>query len=98
MIEEIREGIELLPEGQRKRALDLWLREELMPRFESRILPVDSDVADRCGRIVARCKASGFNPDAMEALIAATAITHGLTMVTLNRRHFEELGVQQVSF
>ena len=47
---EIRFGIERLAPGRRRTRLDQWLLEELPERFEGRIVLVDEQVADACGR------------------------------------------------
>lgn len=87
---ELRRGIERLPGGPRRRRLDEWLRRELPLRFESRIVGVDGAIADEWGRLVARRVARGRAIQAMDALIAATAQVHGLTLVTRNSADFEE--------
>jgi len=97
-LEEIRERIELLPQGRRKRNLDTWLARDLPERFAGRIIPIDDAIADRCGRMVASCRSEGSNPDALDALIAATALVHGMTVVTLNRKHFEPFPVSLITF
>src|SRR5207244_11985366 len=53
-ITELRYGIERLATGRRRDRLDGWLRKDLRERFEGRILPVDLEIADTCGRLVAR--------------------------------------------
>src|SRR5215470_2321087 len=58
-ITELRYGIERLAAGKRRRRLDEWLREDLLLRFEGRVIPLDIPVADACGRLVARSEASG---------------------------------------
>jgi len=83
-IAELRAGVERLARGKRREALDRWLRDDVSARFGSRILPVDLAIADRCGRIVARCAERGRSIAAMDALIAATASVHGLAIVTRN--------------
>jgi predicted nucleic acid-binding protein len=85
---EIRYGIERLDSGRHRTRLETWLRGELTPRFESRILFVDAAVADEWGRLTARSQAAGHRIEAMDALIAATARVHGLTLVTRNERDF----------
>ena len=68
--------------------LRAWIEDQVMPRFEHRILAVDSDVARRC--------AQRHVPDPRaerDALIAATAIVHGFTLVTRNVADFEPTGV-----
>ncbi len=86
---ELRHGIERLPASKRRRQLDEWLRAELPLRFEQRILQVDGAVADEWGRLVARHDALGRPIHAMDALIAATAQVHALTLVTRNASDFE---------
>lgn len=65
-----------------------WIDKQILPRFEGRILPIDTAVAQRCARL--------HVPDPRaerDALIAATALVHGLTVVTRNMADFEPLGV-----
>lgn len=82
---ELRKGIEALPESPRKLALLDWLEVVLPGFFAGRILPVDAQVADRWGRLQAR---AGRPLPAIDSLLAATALTHGLTLVTRNLRDF----------
>lgn len=86
---ELRHGIERLPASKRRKQLDEWLRSDLPLRFEQRILPVEGAVADEWGRVVARRDALGRPIHAMDALIAATAQVHALTLVTRNTSDFE---------
>ena len=65
-----------------------WLENELLAAFDDRILPIDLDVVRRAATL--------HVPDPRperDALIAATALTHGLTVVTRNTADFEPLGV-----
>ena len=88
-VTELRYGIERLPAGARRKRLDEWLREELVIRFEGRILPVDLAIADECGRLVARSEAIGRPIEPRDAFIAATAEVYELTLVTRNVSHFQ---------
>jgi predicted nucleic acid-binding protein len=66
-----------------------WIDNQILPRFEGRILAVDTAVARRCARL--------HIPDPRaerDALIAATALAHGMTVVTRNVADFEATGVQ----
>jgi hypothetical protein len=86
---ELRPGIERLASGTRRKQLDGWLRDELPLRFEARILPVTTQIADEWGRVIAYCETRGRPLGAMDGLIAATASVHGLTLVTRNTSDFE---------
>lgn len=69
-------------------ALRNWFSRQVMPAFTGRILPVDVAVALCCARLHVP------NPRAeRDALIAATALVHGLTVVTRNLADFEATGV-----
>ena len=68
--------------------LENWLEGTVLPTFDTRILPVDRHTARVCARL--------HIPDRRpynDALIAASAIRHGLTLVTRNTRDFADLQV-----
>jgi predicted nucleic acid-binding protein len=61
-----------------------WINTQVLARFEGRILAIDTAVAQRCAQLHVP------NPRAeRDALIAATALVHGLTVVTRNVGDFE---------
>lgn len=91
---EISHGMEKISAGRRKRALEVWLREALPERFESRLLPVDRNVSLAWGQLIARAERKGITLNVMDGFFAATAIVFGLTLVTRNLRHFERLEIQ----
>jgi toxin FitB len=68
-------------------ALESWL-DRTIQIYGDRILPVDTQTARRWGSLSAR-----IGNDGADLLIAATALEHGLTVVTRNIRHFEPTGV-----
>ena len=78
---EIRKGIEALRKSKRKLKLLDWFDTELPAFFAGRILPIDEEVADRWSRLLA---AAGRPLPAIDSLLAATALTHGLALVTRN--------------
>lgn len=66
-----------------------WIDEQILVQFENRILAVDTAVALRCARL--------HIPDPRserDALIAATALVHGMTVVTRNESDFAATGVR----
>lgn len=91
---ELRKGVECLADTDRRAALLDWLEAELPIFFTGRILPVDAQVADRWGRLVAT--ASRPLP-AIDSLLAATAAHHGLSLVTRNVRDFADLGLEVIN-
>ncbi len=92
-IGEITKGIEKLPESERKRNLRDWLEHDLFPRFHGRILPLDTDVLIHWGGLLARLDAGGTPMPAIDSLIAATVLTHAMTLVTRNVSDFESTGI-----
>jgi hypothetical protein len=88
---EVRYGVERLASGARRHRLEEWLGRELPLRFEGRMLPVDANVAEAWGKMVARSEATGRPIGAMDAFLAATAEVHHLTLVTRNVSDFRVL-------
>ncbi|CDH34806.1 Putative plasmid stability protein StbB (PIN domain) [Xenorhabdus bovienii str. Intermedium] len=68
--------------------LRAWLEQHVLPEFSERTLPVDTAVAQRCARLHVPDKCSE-----RDALIAATALVHGMTVVTRNVADFQSSGV-----
>ncbi len=88
-IGEIQKGISALPVSKRRAALTEWL-EELIYRYDERILPLDARVLRRWGEITAKLEKRGRILPLMDSLIAATALTHGLTIITRNTDDFAQ--------
>lgn len=69
--------------------LRAWLETRVLPEFDGRILSVDTTVARRCAKL--------YVPDprpVRDAFIAATALVHGMTVVTRNVDDFNPMGVE----
>ena len=96
-IGEITKGIEKLPKSKRKRELQTWLREDLLIRFDGKIISLDTEVLVEWGILAARLEVSGRIMPAMDSLIAATVLVHQLTLVTRNVDDFEGAGVDIVN-
>jgi len=76
-------GIGKLGKTRRRASLERWFA-ALRDRLAARVLPVDEAVAREWGRIAARAEVTGKPLPVVDALIAATALVHGLTLVTRN--------------
>lgn len=90
-IHELELGILLLERKDKRHGaiLRAWIDTRVLPEFEGRILPVDEAVALRCAKLHVP------DPRPMrDALIAATALVHRMTVVTRNVRDFEPMGVE----
>jgi predicted nucleic acid-binding protein len=81
------------PHGDKPLALRRWLEDALIPRFDNRLLEVDLAVARTWGALTAHAGTNGTVVGAVDTLLAATAIAHGLTLVTRNTTDFRALPV-----
>ena len=89
---EIQKGISKLAEGKKKMLLQSWLADELMVRFNGRILEVTTEAALHWGGILGDSEKKGKMLPVVDALIAAIAITNGLTLVTRNTTDMKASG------
>ena len=88
---ELEQGTRLIARRDKQQAerLKEWLHERVVPGFTDRILPFDIKAALRCATL--------HVPDPRperDAMIAATALVHGLILVTRNTQDFEPMGVK----
>ncbi|MEE9424174.1 MAG: type II toxin-antitoxin system VapC family toxin [Methylococcales bacterium] len=91
-IGEITKGINLLEESHRKRGLNSWLQ-AIESNYSDRILLIDIETVRIWGELTAKAQKSGKTIAAADGLIAATAICHGLHVMTRNVDDFEPSGV-----
>lgn len=71
--------------------LRAWMEKHVLPTFDGRILAIDAAVAQRCAALHVP------NPRSdRDAIVAATAIVHGMSVVTRNTKHFKAMGVAMV--
>ena len=68
--------------------LSHWLEHQVLPEFAERTLPMDAAVAQRCAGLHVPNKRGE-----RDAIIAATALIHGMTVVTRNTADFKPMGV-----
>lgn len=88
---EIQKGISFLPASKRQVELSSWL-EDLIYRYDQRILTLDTEVLRQWGRLTARLERKGRVLPIIDSLIAATTLVHNLTIVTRNVDDFALTG------
>lgn len=96
-IGEIQREIEQLPESRHKTNLLTWLSNDLLIRFEGRILAIETDTMLIWGSMTARMEQIGIPMSVMDGLIAAGALQHNLTLVTRNVGDFSDCGMQLIN-
>ena len=92
-IGEIKKGIEKLPDSARKELLTEWLEDDLLSRFQGRILGVETAVMLTWGSLTAQLEKQGRKMPAIDSLIAAIALHGNLTLVTRNVQDFQDSAV-----
>lgn len=89
---EIQKGISKLPESPKKQVLQNWLNLDLQQRFEGRILELTVEILIKWGQILGNLEKAGVKLPVIDSLIAATALTNSLTVVTRNVQDIERFG------
>lgn len=89
---EVQKGIAKLIDSKKKKALKIWLQTDLRERFSGRIVPIDDTVALSWGVLQASAEQHGVTIPSIDGLIAATGITHNMTVVTRNTQDMEASG------
>jgi toxin FitB len=87
---EMRFGILLLRKGKKRAALERWFAGGVQ---RLQCVPWDADTGLRWAELLARLRSSGKAMPIKDSLIAATALSHDLIVVTRNRVDFEQAGV-----
>ena len=90
---EIKKGIAKRGGDARAVALEKWLQMDILDSFADRILPVDRAVSLEWGRICGDAERMGRKRPAVDVLIAATALVHGMKLVTRNVDDMAGMGV-----
>ena len=93
---ELKKGIDKLKASAKKRALTAWFG-QLILSAQNRILPIDHETAIIWGEVTAKSEKKGQSIPAVDGLIAATALRHGLHLMTRNVAHFEPTGVMLIN-
>jgi toxin FitB len=96
-IGELRRGITLLAQGARRAQLEEFIKVTVPLWFAGRVLPVTQAIAERWGVLDGRRQAVGQPLSVADGMIAATALEHGLTLVTRNTKDYDGLGVALIN-
>ena len=91
---EIRFGIELVTDAGRRAALNDWLTHKVRPMFEQRVLEVTEDVMFKWRLLVEEGRKAGHTFSQPDLIIAATALHHGLTVVSRDRSDYDRASVR----
>lgn len=90
---EIRFGIELLGDAERRAELNGWLNHKVRPMFEQRVLPITEDIMLKWRLLVEAGRKAGHTFSQPDLIIAATALEHGLTIVSRDTDEYERAKV-----
>jgi predicted nucleic acid-binding protein len=94
---EIRFGIELIDDVHKRVALNDWLHLQLRPMFDNRVLPATEDIMFKWRLLVAEGRKVGPTFPQPDLLIAATALQHGLTIVSRDGAGYDKTGVALIN-
>ncbi|MGA6969001.1 MAG: PIN domain-containing protein, partial [Xanthobacteraceae bacterium] len=89
--------IELVTNVSRRAALNDWLLHKVRPMFEQRVLPVTEDIMFKWRLLVEEGRKSGHTFSQPDLIIAATALEHGLTLVSRDTSDYERARVPVVN-
>ena|SRR3984885_14993694 len=87
---EIRFGIELVGEPNRRAELNEWLTHKVRPMFDGRVLQITEDIMLKWRLLVEEGRKTGHTFSQPDLIIAASAIHHGLTVVTRDRSDYDK--------
>lgn len=94
---EIRFGIELIADVHKRAALGDWLNLQLRPMFQNRALPVSEDIMFKWRLMVEEGRKAGHTFSQPDLIIAATALHHGLTIVSRDEGGYSKTGAALVN-
>jgi len=90
---EIRFGIELVADAGRRVELNDWLAHKVRPMFEQRVLAITEDIMLKWRVLVEEGRKAGYTFSQPDLIIAATALHHGLTVVSRDANEYERAHV-----
>jgi toxin FitB len=94
---EFRFGIELVDEPNRRADLNDWLANKVRPMFGGRVLQITEDIMLKWRLLVEEGRKAGHTFSQPDLIIAATAIHHGLTLVTRDRSDYDKTRVPVIN-
>ena len=94
---EIRFGIELVSEPNRRAELNDWLAHRVRPMFHQRVLQITEDIMLKWRLLVEEGRKAGHTFSQPDLIIAATAIHYGLTVVTRDRSDYDKARVSVIN-
>lgn len=93
---ELRFGVAILPEGKRRRELEVQLDQRVLTVFEGRVLPFDTAAAAAHAQLRARGQRLGQGIPIVDGYIAAIALANGLTVATRDTSPFAAAGLSVI--
>jgi len=96
-IGEIKSGIEKLNDGNKKTTLLNWLENDLLERFDGRIIPIDTNVMLKWGEISWRLKRLGRPLPIMDSIIGAICESKDIILITRNEKDFEHINIKVIN-
>ena len=88
---EVRFGIEVVADATKRTERNHWLAHKVRPMFEQRVLPVTEEIMFKWRLLVEDGRKVGYTFSQPDLIIAATALHHGLTVVTRNVSDYEQV-------
>ena len=96
-IGELKNGISNLAKGKRRSKLEKWLNEEMLVRFDGRILNIDTDIMLVWGELVSTLSSVGRPMPIMDSLLAAQCKRYELKLITRNTKDFDNTGIKLIN-
>lgn len=96
-IGEIYKGISRLPDSKKRRKLQKWVEEDLINRFEGRILDITLEIAIYWGKQQGELEKKGIKIPVIDGLLAASAVIEKLIFVTRNTKDLENSGAKLIN-
>jgi len=96
-IGEIYFGIQKLSNGKKKDKLLRWLEDSLLPKFNKKIINIDTQIMLNWGLLTNKLKINGTPLPIMDSLIGASCIAKELTLITRNEKDFKNIDIEIIN-